>query len=323
MLPLPSSVSESPAKPPDTTPPGGSRPSSTGAPEEPKRSLDYLLEDEPRHAHGRMYAALALLVVAGVLLGWHWHREGFPWEERPPAADGAASPAPAVSTSRALKPAPPPAARETQRAVPESAAVSNAAEPAKGEPQKTQAGPSDTQGAIPPPASGAAGSGSSEAAPPANLPQPPAQETGNVSSASTAEKQQADVATSPAAIVGKTPASPAKPSELEPPADSTTYADRLVTEGEKYLYGDGGPPNCDRAQKKLNAAAKRKSAKAQSLLGTMYATGHCVNRDLPTAYRWFAKALHQDPSNKRVQQDLEVLWRQMSADERQVALRTQ
>jgi TPR repeat protein len=55
----------------------------------------------------------------------------------------------------------------------------------------------------------------------------------------------------------------------------------------------------------------------------MYATGHCVTRDLPTAYRWFARALRQDPANKRVQQDLEVLWRQMTPDERQAALRGQ
>ena len=53
----------------------------------------------------------------------------------------------------------------------------------------------------------------------------------------------------------------------------------------------------------------------------MYATGHCASRDLPTAYRWFARALHQDPGNARVQRDLEVLWKQMTPDERQIAQR--
>lgn len=127
--------------------------------------------------------------------------------------------------------------------------------------------------------------------------------------------------TSPEVDTHAPTAKPSKP-ELKPPTAASSYSDRLVADGEKYLYGDGVSPNCDRAQKKLSAAAKRLNAKAQSLLGTMYATGHCVNRDLPTAYRWFAKALHQDPNNKRVQQDLEVLWRQMTADERQVALRS-
>ena len=41
----------------------------------------------------------------------------------------------------------------------------------------------------------------------------------------------------------------------------------------------------------------------------MYATGHCVGRDLPTAYRWFARALHQEPQNSRISADLQVLWR--------------
>ncbi len=71
--------------------------------------------------------------------------------------------------------------------------------------------------------------------------------------------------------------------------------------------------DCGRAGKSLLAAAARSSAKAQSVLGTMYATGHCVTRDVPTAYRWFAKALHQDPGNVRLQRDLEVLWAQMTA----------
>ncbi len=37
--------------------------------------------------------------------------------------------------------------------------------------------------------------------------------------------------------------------------------------------------------------ARQSNPKAQTLLGAMYATGHCVGRDLPNAYRWFAKAL--------------------------------
>ena len=57
------------------------------------------------------------------------------------------------------------------------------------------------------------------------------------------------------------------------------------------------------------------------MLGTMYFTGHCATRDLPTAYRWFARALHGDPGNSRLQQDLEILWKAMTPDERQMATR--
>ena len=111
------------------------------------------------------------------------------------------------------------------------------------------------------------------------------------------------------------PKAPApKPS---PTAPAVTFEDRLVADGEKYLYGRGVPEDCARARRNLEIGARGSNAKAQTLLGAMYATGHCVGRDLPTAYRWFAKALHGDPGNSRVQRDLEVLWKQMTPEERQ------
>jgi hypothetical protein len=93
------------------------------------------------------------------------------------------------------------------------------------------------------------------------------------------------------------------------------------SQGKKYLYGDGLPANCDRAPKDLVAAAEHSSAKAQSALGTMYATGHCVIRDLPLAYRWFARAQRQNPRNRIIEEDMRVLWDQMSPEERNLAKR--
>jgi len=104
--------------------------------------------------------------------------------------------------------------------------------------------------------------------------------------------------------------------------DASAAGDDLAAAGEKYLYGNGVAQDCNRAESSLRAAAQRGSAKAQAVLGTMYATGHCATRDLPTAYRWFARALHKDPNNARIEQDLQVLWKQMTPDERQVALRS-
>jgi hypothetical protein len=95
-----------------------------------------------------------------------------------------------------------------------------------------------------------------------------------------------------------------------------------VAEGENYLYGRGVRADCALAQRNLLIGAQHSNAKAQTLLGAMYATGHCVTRDLPSAYRWFAKALQGDPSNSRVQRDLEVLWKQMTPEERQIAIRS-
>jgi TPR repeat protein len=115
----------------------------------------------------------------------------------------------------------------------------------------------------------------------------------------------------------------AKPASPQPASAPVAARDSLETEGENYLYGNGVPQNCNRAQKKLLAAAGQADTKAYNVLGTMFATGHCAPRDLPLAYRWFAKALHQDPANTRIEDDLKALWSQMTPDERQLALRNQ
>lgn len=111
-----------------------------------------------------------------------------------------------------------------------------------------------------------------------------------------------------------------KPQRRAPTIDES--AEALESQGENYLYGRGVQADCGRAGKSLLAAAAHSSLKAQSVLGTMYATGHCVTRDVPAAYRWFAKALHQDPGNVRLQRDLEVLWQQMTPEEREIAAKT-
>jgi hypothetical protein len=110
----------------------------------------------------------------------------------------------------------------------------------------------------------------------------------------------------------------AKASKLpEPAADDT--GDAAFRKGEAYLYGRGVPKNCDEAVKYLKAASAKSNAKARSTFGTMYATGHCVPRDLPTAYSWFARALRVDPNNQTLEKDLSAVWNQMTPPERQMA----
>jgi hypothetical protein len=125
------------------------------------------------------------------------------------------------------------------------------------------------------------------------------------------EKSQPAVNTPPAQPITKK-TEPAKPA---PPGQD------LVTQGEKYLYGNGVPEDCALARKKLATAADRQNARALTLMGTMYATGHCAPRDLPTAYGWFAKALRIDPANHRIEDDLSTIWKQMTPGEKQVALK--
>jgi hypothetical protein len=104
------------------------------------------------------------------------------------------------------------------------------------------------------------------------------------------------------------------------PAASDT-GDAAFRKGEAYLYGRGVPENCDEAVKNLKAASAKSNAKARSAFGTMYATGHCVPRDLPTSYLWFALALRVDPNNQILEKDLSAVWNQMTPPERQMATR--
>ena len=105
----------------------------------------------------------------------------------------------------------------------------------------------------------------------------------------------------------------------EPAAAGTGDAD--FRKGEAYLYGRGAHENCDEAVKYLKAASAKSNAKARSAFGTMYATGHCVPRDLPTSYLWFAMALRVDPNNQILEKDLSAIWNQMTPPERQMATR--
>ena len=106
-----------------------------------------------------------------------------------------------------------------------------------------------------------------------------------------------------------------------PPPAPDDKGDAAFRRGEAYLYGRGVPENCQEAIKNLKEASVRQNAKARSTFGTMYATGHCVPRDLPTSYSWFAQALHLDPNNQILEKDLTALWNEMTPPERQLATR--
>ncbi len=307
-----------------------SGPSFLGLGDERSRDLDYLLEDEPPRGHGRLYLALLLLVVSAGLLAWHWQRDGYPWSgfvfkptvgtnapvTPPPVAspDSAAAAAPVVPVEPTANPAPPeaqPAATAVQSPAAEPSGSGTAANPSVTAKPNEQASPSDgadSGESTKPPAAG-----SSQAAEPGTAESAPKEP--RVASAAPMSKPVTPVSGGP-----RPAASKPSPALASPP---DTFEGRLVADGEKYLYGRGVPEDCTRAQRNLQIGARQSNPKAQTLLGAMYATGHCVNRDLPTAYRWFAKALHGDPGNSRVQRDLEVLWKQMTPEERQLAMKSQ
>lgn len=277
----------------------------TGAPAAP--DLDYLLEDDAPRSHGKLIVALVLLVLAGSLVAWHWRRDGYPWASNSSTSptSAASAPAPVASTPNST-PAPVPAAKTSSPPLQPAPASEKAAS------VKPQAVAKETQS-------------QPEAAPAADAnaaPDGDAKAGEQPASGDSAEENQPQPAAVKPAPPPPAPKPKPEPRPAAPSAPALAGDDKLVAEGEKYLYGNGVPENCDVAEKNLRTAAGHSNARALTLMGAMYATGHCVNRDLPTAYRWFAKALHQDPSNTRVQQDLEILWKQMTPEERQLATKS-
>jgi len=310
-----------------------SGPSFLGLGDERTRDLDYLLEDDPPRSHGRLYLALFLLILSGGLLAWHWQRDGYPWKYTPKAAVSSApvSPPSAAAPDATAATAPPvlpveqtanPAPQDAQSTSGEGAQTAGEATPV-GQPSSESSIPDNPAAAGKPADQGSKpdqNPGTGEAPAQASSPVAASQgsEAEGAEPASTAMKTPKETRMAATAPIPKAPAP--KPS---PTAPALTFEDRLVADGEKYLYGRGVPEDCARARRNLEIGARGSNAKAQTLLGAMYATGHCVGRDLPTAYRWFAKALHGDPGNSRVQRDLEVLWKQMTPEERQLAMKSQ
>jgi cytoskeletal protein RodZ len=121
-------------------------------------------------------------------------------------------------------------------------------------------------------------------------------------------------------LAAKREAAAAARAAKQPPA-ATDTGDADFRKAEGYLYGRGAAENCNEAVKYLKAASAKSNAKARSTFGTMYATGHCATRDLPTSYLWFALALRADPNNQILEKDLNAIWNQMTPPERQQATR--
>jgi len=145
-----------------------------------------------------------------------------------------------------------------------------------------------------------------------------------VATAPPAKPKKEDVKPAEAHVKKTSAPKPAVSVKAPPKPDAAANSsadDRQVAAAERYLYGKGVATNCDRAMGILRPAAEKGNAKARTQLGALYSTGHCVARDLPNAYRWFALALRVDHDNSTVEQNLQMIWRQMSPAERQLAIK--
>jgi hypothetical protein len=287
----------------------------------PSSSLDYLLEDEeePRRGWGKLVlvvVALALAVGFGYL---HWKQGGFDWvnggDQKPAAAKQTAGAAPAGADSGGTT-----GAATTDAGTPQAAAGGGGTIAATGD------------------AASSAGSTAPQTAPAATSSQvTPAQSTASPITPSQTLPADPNLPAGPAAQPADSAAQPASSDsdKQPPPAETTETRVRKpsaakpiaakpfdpVAEAERYVYGRGVRQDCDHGLRLLKPAAEQSNPKAMISLGALYSTGTCTPRDLPTAYRWFALALHKQPDNQALQDDLQKLWSQMTQPEHQLAIK--
>lgn len=300
-----------------------SGPSFLGLGSEPARGngrsdadISYLFDDEdvrPRRTYWRFMLLLLFVAIIGGLVYLQYVKEGkswvAPWAHQQPTTPIQASqpeqqaPAPQPSAAQPDQAANPPAGNTAN---PQNPAASESAATAPS--QSSQKSEADNAG------TGKATDNSAKSASAA-----PDKTTESAKAENPADNSAAEEAEAPPAKPARAP----KPKAARAVTPAVSSDDVLVNNAEKYLYGRGVPQNCDRALSALRSAADHQNERARSLLGTMYATGHCVPKDLPNAYRWFAQASRQSPDNMWVQRNLEMIWREMTPQERQLATRSQ
>jgi hypothetical protein len=300
----------------------------------PSSNVDYLLDDEeePKRSGGKLVFIVVALTLAVGMGYLHFKEAGFDGlipDKKPvatkPSSDTAQSPDSGAAAAGATPNSASPSAGVSNNGTPPAAG--DAATPALPVPQSpAQSAPPQTAPATSPAAAASqtppttaqtapATSAPAQAAPSQAQPVDPNLPAGAAVPAASGPDQQPTVmagapptakATVPAPILAKPPA--AKP--IDP-----------VSNAEHYIYGRGVRQDCDHGLRLLKQAADESNAKAMISMGALYSTGTCTPRDLPTAYRWFALALHKEPDNQALQDDLQKLWSQMTQPERQLAIK--
>jgi hypothetical protein len=299
------------------TPVNVTGPSFLGLSESGDRGAEYLLEDEPHPGRKRtLLAALLLLIAVGAWM-LHWRKTGSPWMFQSRAQSASTSSSSPQNIAMPSEVAPP-MANQPKLEKPMTGVGDRP-------PTDDSAKAGDGASGKPLPAPDSSGNESSEKTPSdegSDSRKQPASGT-NAETSEAGSVQVPSATVQRRAVRGSTHTAALETSGLTAVAQNPAQ-DSLYIEGQKYLYGSSGVrQNCALAQQNLLAAAKNDNSKADSTLGTMYATGHCVPRDIPLAYRWFARALRSDPQNVRLERDAEILWNQMTPPEKQLALKNQ
>jgi Sel1 repeat-containing protein len=252
--------------------------------------------EEPKSA-GKEILLTVLLIVALAAAGWWTYKNYIRVVGLPKPTPAAGPPSEAVNA-----PADNPAPQSTEKSSAKDASAERSQEGAN-------AAAGNTEAAKPP-----------EATPPAAETSKATEETKKETET---EPESTAKATTPAPTAARHEVSATRIPTSKPAPSAADSGDALFRRGETYLYGRNGAQDCSNAIKYLKMASDQQHAKARSMMGTMYATGHCVPRDLPSSYRWFALALQADPNNNVLEKNLRAVWNQMTPPERQMATKRQ
>lgn len=302
----------------------------------------YLLEDEGG-SHAGLWVVLLLLAIGGGLVAWKWEPiKTYVWTQASLHAQQAKSAAAKPATDAVDPNAPSPQVNSAPAAAPQSdepemtaEAPSNAAASPATPPAAPNSAPAPAANANSQPADNTAktsatsepktpdatATNSGEHAPAAD------KTTSDKGAAAATEDKSADDTTADGATdtteAAEKPPAPRARKAAPPAKPAVDDGAALLAKAEAYLYGrSGSPRDCRQALVYLKAAADKQNPAALSHVGAMYATGECgVRIDRVQAYKWFSKAYELQPSNGYLEQNLTMLWRQMSPQERQAITR--
>ena len=279
------------------------------------RNLDYLLEDEePHHGGAGKYVLIliALLLAAG--FGYlRWRHQPFPWQ-----ISGTHKPSATQTADQTDSNSPSTQAPSTTSQAPTDSGTTAAQSATASNPDANTANTNPAPGATPS-ITPLPDTPTAKANPPtAETKQPPAPKKSADDADANSDSSSDDGEDTPVAKPVK-PKAPATEAAGKPSA--TLRSAGSVAEAQKFLYGKGAKQDCERGLRLLKPAAERSDPKAMIEMGALYSAGLCTPRDLPTAYRWFAMALHKEPDNQSVQNDLQKLWSEMTQPERQLAIK--
>jgi zinc-ribbon domain len=92
--------------------------------------------------------------------------------------------------------------------------------------------------------------------------------------------------------------------------------DAPVQLADLYVAGQGVPRSCEQAMVLLKTAALSNNVPACNRLASLYNTGTCVPHSQIEAYRWVNSALAVDPNNQAAQRNRDLIWQQLTPEER-------